>query len=124
MTQSRLAIIALLAAAAGISTTVAFAQEAVQEPVSSQVSTLTREQVIAEYLDAKKKGLIPHGDRSTFPQAAGVPLTREQVQAELAEARRLGLLHYGEASRFATEKEVELVREAGRRATQSAIANR
>lgn len=91
-------------------------------------STLSREQVRAELLQAQREGLIINGEtaaeRVQFETAQRPSMvTRAQVRAELFEARRLGLLdrRYDGELLQATPQQAELIRQAGLRAAGSAL---
>jgi hypothetical protein len=91
-------------------------------------STLSRDEVRAELLQAQRAGQIVNGDtafeRVLFAQLQRPsPVTRAQVRAELFEARRLGLLERGYEVEppQATPAQVERIRQAGQRAVGNTL---
>lgn len=104
----------------------AFAQEATQDfQPSSMLSTKSRAEVRAEFLEAQRAGTLQthnYAEASAAPQAASM-LTRTQVAAEAREAARLGATEANEAEvRVATPAQQQLIRAAGLRALDRSLA--
>jgi hypothetical protein len=89
----RSSLIAAVAAAAAFSASGAFASDNDYPGVQARTatSTLTRAQVRAEYLQAKRDGALPQTDDS-YPvvTAANTAKSRAEVKQELAQALRDG----------------------------------
>jgi hypothetical protein len=104
----------------------AFAQEATQDfQPSSILSTQSRAEVRAEFLEARRAGTLQthnYSEASAAPVAAST-LTRAQVVAEAREAARLGATEANEAEvRVATPAQQQLIRAAGVRALDRSLA--
>lgn len=91
MNTSRLLASAILAATA-LASTAAFAGDNDYPPVAQQpASTLTRAEVRAEYLQARREGTLINTDINYPVVAAGnSDKSRAEVKAELANAMRAG----------------------------------
>lgn len=90
-------------------------------------STVTRAQVQADLLQARRSGALIDGDSHFQTQVAantGMGKTRAQVMAETLEAIRLGLIPSGEQNIFPTTEQLEQVRLAGLRALPMNVAQR
>jgi len=124
MNAKTLIATALLVSFAGVGS--AFAQEATQDfQPSSMLSTHSRAEVRAEFLQAQRAGTLQtrnYSEASAAPQAAS-SLTRAQVAAEAREALRLGATDVNEADvRVASPVQQQLIRAAGTRALDRSMA--
>lgn len=90
--KSYFAVAALSFAFAGV----AHADGAEYQLPQPNTSTVTRAQVIAEYLDARAKGLVESGERSQprIEVAGASQRTRAEVKAETLRAIASGELRY------------------------------
>lgn len=102
----------------------ASAQEATYDYPTAITSTVSRAEVRADAIDARKAGLIVNGERSAVVADIGLPATRAQVVAELHEARRLGLVVDGERVAVASEAQLQAVKSAGLRADSTTVAGK
>jgi hypothetical protein len=124
MNAKTLIATALLVSFAGVGS--ALAQEATQDfQPSSMLSTKSRAEVRAEFLQAQRAGTLQtrdYSEASAAPQAAS-SLTRAQVAAEAREALRLGATGSNEADvRVASPVQQQLIRAAGMRALDRSLA--
>ncbi len=124
MNAKTLIATALLVSFAGAGS--AFAQEATQDfQPSSMLSTKSRAEVRAEFLQAQRAGTLQthnYAEASAAPAPASM-LTRAQVAAEAREAVRLGATDVNDADvRVATPVQQQLIRAAGMRALDSSLA--
>ncbi len=92
-------------------------------------STVTRAEVKAELLAARRDGSLVDGDGhfevlARVDTGLGMGKTRAQVRAETLEAIRLGLIPHGEQNIFPTVEQLEQVRLAGLRALPMNVAQR
>ncbi len=118
-------LVAIAAAASALVLALpASAQEATYEYPSAYTSTVTRAEVRADAIEARKAGLIANGERSVVVTEFGVPTTRAQVVAELREARRLGLVANGEQLAVASEAQLQAIKSAGLRADSTTMAGK
>lgn len=85
----------------------------------SSSSTVTREQVRQEMLDAYARGDRDFGERGYVVAEAQPSRSRAEVQAELREATRLGLISVGESDApVATAEQEQLIAKAGHDAAE------
>lgn len=118
-------LVALAAAASAFVLAMpASAQEATPDYPTAYTSTVSRAEVRADAIDARKAGLIVDGERSVVIADIGMPATRAQVAAELREARRLGLIADGEQVAVASESQLQAVKSAGLRADATTVAGK
>lgn len=118
-------LVAIAAAASALVLALpASAQEATYEYPSAYTSTVTRAEVRADAIEARKAGLIANGERSVVVPEFGVPTTRAQVVAELREARRLGLVANGEQLAVASDAQLQAIKSAGLRADSTTMAGK
>ncbi len=125
--NSKLLTLATLAAA--VSSTLllslpAAAQEATPDYPQAYSSSLTRAEVRASAILARKAGEIVDGERSAVAPVIGLPNTRAQVVAELQEARRLSLVASGEQTVVASQAQLLAIHNAGLRADSSTVAGK
>lgn len=87
---------------------------------SKPSSTVTREQVRQEMLEAYARGDRDYGERGYVPaEIASTPRSRAEVLAELREAVRLGLVSVGEGDvPFGTAEQERLIAKAGHDAAE------
>jgi len=80
----------------------------------------SRAEVVAEFEEAQRLGLITQGEESLKVVTDGMPeKSRAEVIAELEEAQRLGLITHGEEGvKVATPEQERMIVEAGRRAAE------
>jgi len=85
----------------------------------SSGSTVTREQVRQEMIDAYARGDRDFGERGYVVAEAQPSRSRAEVQAELREATRLGLVSVGESDApVATAEQEHLIAKAGHDAAE------
>ena len=85
----------------------------------SSGSTVTREQVRQEMIDAYARGDRDFGERGYVVAEAQPSRSRAEVQAELREATRLGLVSVGESDApVATADQEHLIAKAGHDAAE------
>jgi len=102
-----------IAAASILAAGSAFAQDVTFELPMHVSSTLTRAEVRADAIAARRAGLIQTGQLDTVTVASTSLKTRAQVQAEAREAVRLGLVDRGENVAVITAAQAESIRMAG-----------
>lgn len=86
---------------------------------TSSGSTVTREQVRQEMLDAYARGDRDFGERGYVVAETQPSRSRAEVQAELREATRLGLVSVGESDApVATAEQENLIAKAGHDAAE------
>lgn len=86
---------------------------------TSSGSTVTREQVRQEMLDAYARGDHDFGERGYVVAETQPSRSRAEVQAELREATRLGLVSVGESDApIATAEQENLIAKAGHDAAE------